>query len=270
MFNVIFGNDLESFLTQMPFDSTKKPKMRPSSLYYTQIVSHKFHKAFAEYESFSLLKFAAMTISECSFVWRNIDRFKRVFNTHVFQFAYFADPMDWFFINFIQKHLRAYSGETQLHADRMQSPPFGYLNSFLYLTYNSIFKDTQTDGLRKQTYQSRQRALTVSGYKALSSVSEEPKTKFKFRNFSIRESESIASSSLRVKSKSSAAAAAENSFDFRKSFLSIRDLVKEDLKEYDLEEYESWKLTVNEALSNSLLMFFAGYETTSSALGNLL
>ena len=38
------------------------------------------------------------------------------------------------------------------------------------------------------------------------------------------------------------------------------------LTEINSDDFENWKLTINEAISNSLLMFFAGYETTSSAL----
>jgi hypothetical protein len=34
----------------------------------------------------------------------------------------------------------------------------------------------------------------------------------------------------------------------------------------ETEDFENWKLTINEAITNSLLMFFAGYETTSSAI----
>jgi cytochrome P450 len=36
--------------------------------------------------------------------------------------------------------------------------------------------------------------------------------------------------------------------------------------ETESEEFENWRLTLNEALNNTLLMFFAGYETTSSAI----
>ena len=38
------------------------------------------------------------------------------------------------------------------------------------------------------------------------------------------------------------------------------------LNDIESDDFENWKLSINEALSNTLLMFFAGYETTSSAI----
>ncbi len=106
MFNVIFGIDLESFITEMPFDSNSKSQLTQNNLYHTQIVAHRFGKAFAEYEGFSVLKLGAMTISELSIMWRFLDRFKRFFNMNIFAFSYFADPMDWFFVLIISILLR--------------------------------------------------------------------------------------------------------------------------------------------------------------------
>lgn len=261
MFNVIFGIDLETFIAASPLENA--PTTSPYSLYHSHIVANKFGKAFAEYEGFSLLKFTALTISELSFLWQACDRFKRFFNTNVFLLAFFADPMDWFFDNFIKKHLLIYSEKNKKDdafrpADfkAQKNRGFSLLNSFLFLTYNPIFKDLSnetTSNRRVSSYQYRKRAFTVTDYSSVNNS----QTHLKLRNFSFRDNETAHHSDKFT-------AIYKN--QLRKSYLSISNL-KEDLKEYEMEEFETWKLTVNEALTNSLLMLFAGYETTSSAIG---
>ena len=269
MFNVIFGIDLESFITAMPFEKKKTPNIGLknanstsglNNLYHTQIVANRFGKAFAEYEAFSLLKFLAMTVHELAFVWRSVERFKRFFNTNVFRVSWLADPMDWFFENFIQKHMLLYSDETNTEkvtntkqvdsSNKLSNRGFGYLNSFLYLTYNSIFKNPQYETVRRQSYRQR--------YASHRTPNEQPSKFNKTRKYSVAQNDMVkhAVSNLSERKKS------------QTSYLSISSLVKDDLKENEMEEFESWTLTVNEALNNSLLMFFAGYETTSSAIGS--
>jgi hypothetical protein len=111
MFNVIFGIDLNIFINEAALlnKNSKKETLSNSNLYHTQIVANRFHRAFLEYESFSILKFLAMTISEFSVLWRGINKFKQIFNSNIFQLTYFADPMDWFIENFFRKHLQLYS-----------------------------------------------------------------------------------------------------------------------------------------------------------------
>lgn len=259
MFNVIFGIDLESFVTVMPFERKKKTNGCLNNLSHTQVVANRFGKAFSEYEAFSLLKFLAMTIHEPAFIWRSVERSKKFFNTNVFKLSWFADPMDWFFENFIQKHLLLYSDDKnieKLAANDKESTVsnnrnFGYLNSFLYLTYNSIFKSTKSEKTtRRQSYRQRYASTTAN---------DQQSNQFKRgRTYSLARNNimqyPISHPNERKKSMN--------------SYLSVGSLLKDDLNEYEVEEFESWKLTVNEALNNSLLMFFAGYETTSSAIGN--
>ena len=263
MFNIIFGIDLESFIAASPLENA--PTTSPNSLYHSQIVAHKFGKAFAEYEGFSLLKFTAITVSELSFLWQACDRFKKYFNTNIFLLACFADPMDWFFENFIKKHLLIYSEKNTEDEKfkptdlKQQTRGFSLLNSFLFLTYNSIFKDLSnemTSNRRISSYQYRKRAFTVTDYHSI----RESQTQPKLRNFSFRGNETAYQSEK---------LAAQYKKQPIKSYLSVSNL-KEDLKEYETEEFEAWKLTINEALTNSLLMLFAGYETTSSAIGLVL
>lgn len=254
MFNVIFGIDLDSFLTEMPFEN-KKASGCLNDLYHTQIVANRFGKAFSEYEAFSLLKFLAITIHEPAFVWRFFERFKKFFNSNILRLSWFADPMDWFFENFIQKHLLLYSDTNKQTAGSpiSKSRNFGYLNSFLYLTYNSIFKSPQSETTtRRQSYRQRY-ASTTAAY-------EQPNKFKRGRNYSLARNDFMQHP-------------VSNPIERKKSltsYLSVSSLLKDDMKEYEVEEFESWKLTVNEALNNSLLMFFAGYETTSSAIGSFL
>jgi len=68
MFNVIFGTDLQSFLFEKP-DETKANKLfrlnnEVPNLKHAQTVATKFNDAFDNYESFSVLKFFAMTMPE--------------------------------------------------------------------------------------------------------------------------------------------------------------------------------------------------------------
>ncbi len=126
---------------------------------------------------------------------------------------------------------------------------FGYLNSFLYLTYNLILKDQQTDTLKNQY---RARAFTVTGYKSLNNQSDSVENQLRYRKFSMH--------SNRLPEKAELTSTLN-------SYMSINNLIKEDLYECNMDELKLWKLSVDEALSNTLLMFFAGYETTSSALG---
>ena len=100
-------------------------------------------------------------IPELEFIWRLLARFKVIFNSHIFRISYFADPMDWFYINFIEKYLMKYALENNLdpsnslfklnedqRRSRLQSfnnfktddKKFSFFNTFLYLTHNRIIK----------------------------------------------------------------------------------------------------------------------------------
>lgn len=112
MFSVVFGTTLNEFITQEPKLELKVAKKKKkvtfetkSDLYHTQIVAHKFHDAFLDYESFSLLKFFSITLPELSFLWRSLTKTKQIINSTIYPFEYLADPMDWFFDSFIQKYL---------------------------------------------------------------------------------------------------------------------------------------------------------------------
>ena len=127
MFNIIFGTDLETFINTSNKDiKTTKSNQSPkssSNLYHTQVTAFRFHRAFSEYEAFSVLKFAAITISELDFIWRTIDKFKLFFNSNILQLTYFSDPMDWFSENFINKHLMLYSDNKEENKNKNKNFP---------------------------------------------------------------------------------------------------------------------------------------------------
>jgi hypothetical protein len=115
MFLVVFGTDLEHFVSQEPrvggrtvhssSPSTRK-KLPVDHLKNTRLVAHQFHKAFIDFESFSPLKFAAMIVPELAFVWRAIDlKLKPFVNAFLFRCDYLADPMHFFYVSFINKYL---------------------------------------------------------------------------------------------------------------------------------------------------------------------
>ena len=270
MFNVIFGTDLDTFIDE----TSQFNKTKFTNLHHTQQVANKFGDAFHEYESFSLLKFFAMTLSELAVLWRFMDKFKRFFNAHVCRVGFFSDPMDWFVENFINKHLQLYSDTKDASASSLNtSDPkyptrrFGYLNSFLYLTYNPIFKYNQAETTQRRTSilnQFRKRAFTTTDFNAISEApSSMPPFIYdkKLRCYSNDLSNSP-DNNVEKKFRSTRFSVSSESRSRIKSSLSTNYLTTE----LETEEFENWKLSINEALSNTLLMFFAGYETTSSAI----
>ncbi|RNA03299.1 cytochrome P450 3A29-like [Brachionus plicatilis] len=295
IFTVIFGTELNNFLQKKPHIHTvfKRQELEDSklaeanNLYFTRAVCHKFDEAFEDFETFSILKFLAMITPELSFVWRLCDQFKFFFNSYIFHVAYFADPMSWFYSNFIQKHLIIYTQEnddisklrqaaenTESYLSfgaepnraqvRLQSQSqnlnnfinrkqFCYLNSFLNLTYIPILKYTQNENGRRMLNSVRD--LGESRRPArLPSLSKIDEIKKKCGDFS---------SSKREENRARLSSIDRFSRPESRSRLKSSTLILNDLES---EDFENWKLTVNEALSNTLLMFFAGYETTSTAI----
>ena len=294
MFSIIFGDDLKQFFRQelRSQNSIKKSHQYRDNerLAVANHVADKFSEAFEEFEKFSLLKFAALMIPELEFVWRICARFKIVFNSHIFRVKYFADPMDWFYINFIEKYLIKYTLENNLdpkyslaklnedqRRSRLQSfnnfkadeKKFSFFNTFLYLTHNRIIKynpneinnsnrgNNRMDTIKENSTYSRRGSFSsrngsLSGslpkIRSLSSSFQQPtiSSKEKKRHYSTDLWSDEEPKSLRRLS--------------RKSSSQIK------INETESEDFENWRLTLNEALNNSLLMFFAGYETTSSAI----
>ncbi len=112
MFLVVFGTSLNEFVAQEPRLAEKAKKTSTqygptSDLFQTQLVAHKFHAAFVNYESFSLLKFSALMVPELSAVWRFVERAKAFVNARLFfcRLDSLADPMDFFYEAFIYKYL---------------------------------------------------------------------------------------------------------------------------------------------------------------------
>jgi hypothetical protein len=115
MFMVVFGTSLNEFANQEPRVSTALCESArdgrellhdaTSDLFHARLVAHKFHDAFLDYESFSVLKFMAMMVPELSAVWRMVEKCKRLINAHVYRFECLADPMDFFYESFIFKYL---------------------------------------------------------------------------------------------------------------------------------------------------------------------
>ena len=242
MFSVIFGMELENFVSQNELKLGNDP---------AQIVATKFKHAFENYEGFSLLKLLAVLIPELSFMWRNLEKSKQIFNSYIFRLNYFANPMDWFYSNFINKHLMSYEkNETQ--AD--ESRKFGYFNSFLFLTYNPIIKYNQNETSNRK----------VSVLKDLSGFSGNEENK-KLRTLS-ESRPRISSQRSSIKSRHFSSADATDLKRNKKVRIKSFSSSFSNLNELPNEEFEDWKLTIEEALSNTLLMFFAGFETTSSAI----
>jgi hypothetical protein len=323
MFGVIFGTSIDEFVRkssagglfrQTTPTTTRRATTSAPSLFYTRNIAHKFGLAFKDFESFSLLKFVAVTVPELEFVWRLVDKFKRTFNAYVFALSYFADPMDWFFINFIQKHFALYASSSAANGateavdvtkfvsggknasavsskhrspSMAQLPPslsdrgFGYFNSFLFLCYNPIIKyhQNETTSMRKVNFQKeapRNRALTIAESTETDGWQAAPSAKYletKRRSLGMGISSGVLRTSVSVSSKtrhysseslSGLSSASGGEIPRGRTFSTASILNTNDIESSD---FDSWKLTVKEALSNALLMFFAGYETTSSALG---
>jgi hypothetical protein len=213
--------------------------------------------------------------------WRSIENFKKYFNANICATNVFADPMDWFHAKFINKHLLLYSADSSKSSETTEQTDlfstassnsnkepepekssnlftarkFGYLNSFLLLTTNSIFKYPKNNlNNRLKIYNPiidnmRNRALTSAG-----SI-DSPK----IRSFSDRHNSNSENSNNSKKTRTFS-----NDFHnldkinkkHRMSYLSTSILTKET----ESNEFENWKLSIDEAISNSLLMLFAGYE----------
>nr|AHL88988.1 cytochrome p450 3046A1 [Brachionus koreanus] len=295
IFTVIFGTELNNFIQKKPHIHTvfkrqdlEDPRLaEANNLYFTRTVCHKFDKAFEDFETFSILKFMALISPELAFVWRLCEKFKFYFNSYFFHVPYFADPMSWFYSNFIEKHLIIYTQENgdvlKLRANsesndshlgfragpnrahmRLQSQSqnlnnfinrkqFCYLNSFLSLTYIPILKSNQSE----------------NGRRVLNSVKDFSESRRSARLPSLSKIDEIKKNNESAKFlKKDENRARHPSID-RLGRLQSRSRLKSSnliLNDLESEDFENWKLTVNEALSNTLLMFFAGYETTSTAI----
>jgi len=72
MFNIIFGTDLQTFIREKPDENQVNKLFRLNTnevpnLKHAEIVANRFNDAFEDYESFSFLKFFAMTMPEVNF-----------------------------------------------------------------------------------------------------------------------------------------------------------------------------------------------------------
>lgn len=295
IFTVIFGTEVNYFIQKKPHIHTvfknqelDDPRLaEANNLYFTRTICHKFDKAFEDFETFSILKFMALITPELVFVWRLCDKFKFFFNSYIFHVPYFADPMSWFYSNFIEKHLIIYTqengdisklrrnseknnshlsfrAEPNMAHMRLQSQSqnlnnfinrkqFCYLNSFLSLTYIPILKYNQNENARRlpnsvKDFSDNRRSARLP---SLSKIDEIKKNNESIRILKKDENRARLSSIDRFSKLQS------------RTRLKSSNLILNDL---EAEDFENWKLTVNEALSNTLLMFFAGYETTSTAI----
>ena len=172
MFSVVFGSGLNEFVNEEPrldlaasFGKKLAANYNPrSDQYHTQLVAHKFHDAFVDYESFSPIKFLALVLPELELVWRILDSSKRLISASIYPFRYLADPMDFFIVTFVQKYLFLYSNAANAQAVNScgtllprpsyssqslttSTTRFGYLNSFLFLTFNPINKYHQNEAV---------------------------------------------------------------------------------------------------------------------------
>jgi cytochrome P450 len=237
MFAVIFGIDLNTFIYQRNSNGTKS---KPTSI-NAQTISHRFEDAFHEYESFSLLKFFAILFPEFRILWRGMEKFKRTFNAYIFPLSYFADPMDWFHQNFIKNNLDIHSNQTSFNSNQRG---FGYFDSFIFLTFNPIIKYNQNESayFRTKPFTIRNRAYTSSD-------------KDSMNNKMNRERRNSLNAMFKFPANS------------RFKPTPRRKLYSTSItNEIESQDFENWKLTIDEALSNTLLMFFAGYETTAATI----
>jgi cytochrome P450 len=297
MFSVIFGSDLEQFAKI----AIKKGDSN-DDLYYTNIVAHKFGEAFQDFEKFSLIKFVALMIPELSFIWKGLDGLKGYLNRNFLSIPFFSDPMGWFYFNFINKHVILFTKESSTqnqHSDSnsnrqnknsrlqtqanssnsMSDRKFGYFNSFLYLTYNPIIKYNQNESPYRKI--SVVKEIPIAQRRLFSHIEREkssttPYTHAAKLNDKYRERRNSLNSMFKAPDEQEIKQR-HFSTDFwanddeskvkkaRKTRLASASLMT--TKDIESEDFENWKLTINEALANTLLMFFAGYETTSSAIG---
>ena len=150
---------------------------KAANLTNASLVAGKFQEAFDDFESFSILKLMAMLMPELRKLWLGLEKSKELFNRHIFYVPYFADPMNWIYVNFLNKHLALYTreqntprpqrpatlpGNTLNSKARGQQPGndyltnlinqrrFGLLNSFLALTMNPIIKYHQNESPYKR------------------------------------------------------------------------------------------------------------------------
>ncbi|CAF0715204.1 unnamed protein product [Brachionus calyciflorus] len=294
IFTVIFGNEINLFLQKKPHihtvfnqrDLEDSNLAKSNNLYFTKMVSHKFDVAFESFESFSLLKLLSLTIPELSHVWRLCENFKFFFNSYFFHMSYFADPMFWFYSNFIQKNLIIYTQEqneeeisagqedsylnfknnnNKISTTRLASQSqnlgkfitrkqFCYFNSFLFLTYMPIIKYNQSDTVKKRINSVSDSMRTKKArLPSLSTINELKKQ----RNISSYNKKLEENNFTNSRNRMYSIDRLDNKVDLKPKFIT---------NDLETEDFENWKLTVNEALSNTLLMFFAGYETTSTAI----
>lgn len=300
MFKIIFGRNLNKFMSDVNVaednakkkasKSTSRSDLDDSDLTYTVQIAHKFSDAFHDFEAFSLLKFVAILFPEFEFAWRLLADLKSYVPV-----SYFADPMAWFYANFINKHLilfadthspeaagsadlfsfeksdtvRSRSIRLQSQSQQLFDAKFNYFNSFLYLACNPIMRYNEHLLNRKSTGINANQPRHKRGYSVrnekISSVSSSlhERTKSLSSNVSLN---SLCSSASGGSEKKTRHYSTENWLLKQKD--SENDSSSPNSKIVDLEsdDFENWKFTINEALNNTLLMFFAGFETTSSAI----
>ena len=132
---------------------------------------------------------------------------------------------------------------------------FGYLNSFLSLTKSSIFKYPKNNLNNRLRVHHPFRENIRSRVLTSTNTVDSPR----MRSFSDRHnsnSEMNANKKTRTLSNDVRNLELMSSKKHRMSYLSTGILTKET----ESNEFENWKLSIDEAISNSLLMLFAGYE----------
>lgn len=302
MFSVMFGSELEIFLAP-------ENRNKLSNLEQTHLVANKFSEAFVDFESFSLLKFFTMMTPELKIIWIFLDKFKKLFNTYLFSFAYFSDPMDWFYKNFISKNLlihntnmnfqkdsskketlnsieefivedfsrmgqnsflkrqnRTSRSKTILQMQMLNKKPFCFFDSFLFLTENPIVKyNSEIQNRKMSTLKPMPPVLKKSFTKtknlSCSSYSQPANNKENMaKNKERRRSFDAPLNNLNEDNSTNFWIGKENidsGLNTTRGKLNSQSFMQSSYFQTG-DDFENWKLTLNEALSNTLLMFFAG------------
>jgi hypothetical protein len=153
---------------------------------------------------------------------------------------------------------------------KLNAKPFCYFDSFLFLTKNPIIKYNQSEMSNRK----------MSTLKPMPSVIKKAFTKTK--NLSCSSYSQIMNNKETMKKNKERRRSFNDPLNDLNEEISANFWIDNENKSSRLkktrgnlnstsdfqmgDDFENWKLTLNEALSNTLLMFFAGYETTSSAI----
>ena len=123
----------------------------------------------------------------------------------------------------------------------------------------------------------RSRAYTYTDrHQSRNSSNSSTQTSANLKNFSAFKARSFSSSFQQPRLANSMASQRHHSTDIdpcsiyqrnkKKRLVQVQVQEGMDATSLEAEDVENWRLTLSEALNNTLLMFFAGYETTSSAI----